>query len=93
MDEGVIRSLKAKYRNNMVEKIIRSLEKNNDLPKVSILKAMQMLVSTWNAVSTETIVNCFCKAGMSTANQEAAIADEDDLFKDLWNEIDALRNL
>ena len=52
-----------------------------------------MLISAWNAVSTETIVNCFRKAGISTANQEVAIADEDDPFKDLQNEIDALRNL
>ena len=37
---------------------------------------MQMLFSTWNAVSTETIVNCFRKAEITTANQEAAIADE-----------------
>ena len=54
---------------------------------------MQIWVSAWNAVSTETIVNCFQKAGISTANQETAIAGEDDLFKDLQNEIDALRNL
>ena len=54
MYQGVIRSLKAKYHTNVVQKIIRSLEKNNVLPEVSILKAMQMLVSAWNAVSTET---------------------------------------
>ena len=54
---------KAKYRKNMVQKIIRSLEKNNG------------------------------KAGIFTANQEAAITEEDDLFKDLQNEINALRNL
>ena len=73
----------------MVQKIIRNLEKNHALAEISILKAMQMLVSTWNAVPTETIVNCF----VFTANQEAAIADEDDLFKYLQNEIDALRKL
>ena len=37
--------------------------------------------------------HCFRKSGISTANQEAAIADEGDPFKDLQNEIDALRNL
>ena len=42
-----------------------------------------MLLSAWNAVSTETIVNCFRKAGISTANQEAVIADEDVPFKNL----------
>lgn len=54
---------------------------------------MQILVFAWNAVSTETFVNCFRKAGVSTANQEAANADEDCPFKNLQNEIDALRNL
>ena len=54
---------------------------------------MQILVFAWNAVSTETFVNGFRKAGVSTANQEAANADEDGPFKNLQNEIDALRNL
>ena len=54
---------------------------------------MHMLVSAWNAVSIETIINYFCKAGISDANQEAAVVDEDDPFKNLQNEIDALRNL
>ena len=68
MDQGVIRSLKAKYRKNMVRKIIRNLEKNKALPAISILNGMQMLVSAWNSVSIETIVNCFRKAGISPAN-------------------------
>ena len=95
MDQGVIRSLTAKYHKNMAQKIIGSLEKDNALPEVLILKAMQMLVSSSNAVSTETIVNCFRKARISTANQESAITDKDYPLKDmrLRNEIDALRNI
>ena len=73
----------------MVQKTIRNLEKHNALAEISILKAIQMLVSTWNTVPTETIVNCF----VFTANQEVPIADEDDSFKDLENEIDALRKI
>ena len=68
MDQGVIRSLKAKCRKNMVQNVIRSLKKNNALPEVLILKAMQFLVSAWNALSTETIVIFFGKAGISIAN-------------------------
>ena len=49
IDQGVISSLKAKYRTNMVRKVIRSLEKNKTLPKISLLRGMQMLVSAWNA--------------------------------------------
>ena len=61
MNQGVIRSLKAKYCKNMAQKIIKSLEKNNALPENSILKPMQMLVSARNAVSMETIVSFFVK--------------------------------
>ena len=52
-----IRSLKAKYRNNVAQKIIQSVEKKKTLPKISLLQGMQMLVSAWNALSTQTIVN------------------------------------
>ena len=52
-----------------------------------------MLVSAWNSVSIETIVNCLRKGRISPANQEAAIAEEDDPFKDLQDEIDVLRNV
>ena len=93
MDQGVIRSLKAKYHTNVVRKIIRSLEKNKTLPRFSLLHGMQMLVSAWNAPTTETIVNCFRKAGIFAENQHAAIAEEDDPFKDLLDEIDALRTV
>ena len=81
-----IRSLKAKYR-----KIIRSLENNKAMPK--ILDGVLMLVSTWNVISIKTILNCFLKVGISIANQEAAIDDNDDPFKNLQDEIDALRNI
>ena len=40
VDQGIVKSLKAKYRKNTIEKIIRSLGKSNAMPEVSILKAM-----------------------------------------------------
>ena len=91
MDQGVKRSLKAKYRTNVVRKIIRCLEKNKTLPKISLLHGMQMSGSAWNALTTETIVNCFRKAGISAENQGAAVAEEVDPFKDLLDEIVTLQ--
>ena len=87
VDQGIVKSLKAKYRKNTVEKTIRSLGKSNAMPEVLILKAMQMLVSAWNAVSTKTIVNCFRKSGISTANQEATIAKKDYHSNEIFNQI------
>ena len=59
MDQGVIRSLKAMCHKNVVRKIIRSVERNKTLPKISLLQEMQMLVVALNAQTTQTIVNCF----------------------------------
>ena len=52
-----------------------------------------MLVSAWDALSTETIVNCFRKSGISTESQETTIAEDDDPFRDLKHEIDDLRSV
>ena len=66
MDQGVIRSLKAHYRRRIVHLCIKSLDENKPYPKITILQAMKNLVSSWNAVSEETIVNCFKKANRVT---------------------------
>ena len=53
---------------------------------------MQMLVSAWDAVSTQTIVNCFRKSGISTKSQETTIVEDDDPFRELLDKIDDLRS-
>ena len=83
MDQGVIRCLKAHYRKRLVKLILRSLDSNKPLPKVSLLTALQLLVSAWNEVSQTTIVNCFKKAKISEKDQTIAINDEDDPFKEI----------
>ena len=50
-----------------------------------------MIVSVWDALSTQTIVNCFRKSGISTESQETHIVTVDDLFLELRDEIDDLR--
>ena len=42
---------------------------------------MKNLVLSWNAVSVETIVNCFKKANISHDNQQTAVTNADDPFK------------
>ena len=49
-----------------------------------------MLVSAWDALSTQTVVNCFRKSGISTESQESAIAEDDDPFRELQDETDDL---
>ena len=61
MDQGVIRCLKAHYRKQLVKLILRSLDSNKPLPKVSLLTALQLLASAWNEVSQTAIVNCLIR--------------------------------
>ena len=49
-----------------------------------------MLDSAWDALSTQTIVNCFRKSGISTESQEITIAEDDDLYRELQDEIEDL---
>ena len=93
IDQGVIRSLKTKYRKNVVRKIIQSVEKKKTLSKISFLQRMQMLVSAWDGLSTQMIVNCFRKSGISIESQKTVIAEDDDPFRELQYEIDDLRSV
>ncbi|XP_065662688.1 tigger transposable element-derived protein 4-like [Hydra vulgaris] len=93
MDQGVIRSLKAHYRHKIVRLCIKAVDNNESMPKISILQAMKDLVSSWNAVSKETVINCFKKAGISKTNKSIEEADDDHSFKFLTEELNHLREL
>ena len=91
MDQGIIRCLKAHYRKRLVKLILRSLDSNKPLPKVSLLTALKSLASAWNEVSQATIVSCFKKAKISDKDQTIAINDEDDPFKEINEDLHELR--
>ena len=54
---------------------------------------MKHLVSSWNTVSKETIVNSFKKSIISQSNQQAAVNDDDDPFKSLRADLEKLHEL
>ena len=83
MDQGAIPSLKAHYRGRDVRLLCRASEKKEPCPKISILQSVKILADFWEIVTKETIINCFRKAGITPAVQQAAIADSDHPFKDL----------
>ena len=83
MDQGVIRSLKVKYREKVIQSLIRAVDMKKLFPKTTILDAIQLLTSTWSEVSEATIKNSFRKVRIPEKSTEEAINDEDDLFKDL----------
>ncbi|XP_065645461.1 tigger transposable element-derived protein 4-like [Hydra vulgaris] len=75
LDQGVIRSLKAKYRSLAVKKQIDALEKENKMPKFSILTGMFTLTKAWNSIPDQTFINCFKKSGTSLEAVEKHVND------------------
>ena len=75
MDQGIIRSLKARYRTKVIRKYIAAVDAKKPLPKLTVLEAMAMQVAAWDGVSETTVVNCFQKAGICKESQESSITD------------------
>ena len=97
MDQGVMRSLKAHCRGRVVRQLCRALNKMKMLQKISILQAMKILVSSWEAVSVQTIVLTqlpyFRKVGVTPEAQNAAITDADDPFSNLKESLQQLHDI
>ena len=75
MDQGVIRSLKARYRTKVVQKMIEAIDNKNSLPTISLLDAIKMLVLAWYEVTDKTVQNCFKKSGFSETEDNDAVSD------------------
>ena len=92
MDEEVIRALQAFYRTNVVRHQIKYIDAGRTIPKINILEAMRISVKSWDAVSSNTVKNCFRKAGISKETQVAGIIDEDNPFKLLEEHFNELQS-
>ena len=92
MDQGVIRALKAFHRTNVVRRQIKCVDEGKMTPKINILQAIRMLVKSWDAISINTVKNCFRKAVISQETQVASINKEDDPFKLLQQNVDELKS-
>lgn len=82
LDLGIIRSVKAHYRKDLVRRMFISLEQKKQLNQLSILDAMHMLVSSWNRVTPTTISNCFRKAGFFEANEAKEVSLQENINSD-----------
>ena len=87
MDQGVIRSLKCKYRTRIIKTIINAIDNGRQMSSVSILEAMEMFADSRSEVSKSTIINCFRKAGF----KEGVSDEDDDPFSASKSSIDQLR--
>lgn len=86
LDQGIISLFKRSYRQEVVKKIVASIdtvqkEKLTSLDiakKISLLCAIHMMNKAWNKVSDKAIVNCFSKCGfiMEANHENIHVPDE-----------------
>ena len=94
MDQGIMHSLKAKYRSLVVRRSISSLENKASMPAISILSALMWLSKAWNTLSDKTSTKSFCKCGISEEAAASAIADDGNPFAGLEeDDEDAMKTL
>ena len=87
MDQGVIWSLKSKYRTHIIQKVLAAINQGKQLPVISILEAMKVLALSWSEVSKEAITNCFTKSGFS---EDGCSEEDDDPFFQVRKAFDKL---
>ena len=68
---------------NVVPKIIPSFKQKKTLRKIYLLLRIQMFVAVWDAVTIKTVVSCSRKSKIASESQKAAVAEDDDVFKEL----------
>ena len=74
MDQGVKKCLKAFYRRRLVNLMIKRLEQGQDLPKISILRALQLLVASWNDVTKINLLFSLISISRSTSKRCLVLA-------------------
>ena len=58
MDQGIIRTLKVRYRKKLLAKLIASVDSHNEF-KVSLLDALHFINWAWNDMPSTIVKNCF----------------------------------
>lgn len=53
---------------------------------------MKILADSWEAVTKETVINCFKQVGINSDVQQTAIAESDDPLKDLQEHLNKLKS-
>lgn len=90
LDAGIIKTLKAKYRHDLIGAWLEELERllPNEAPGTDLLKAVEMLAQAWDDMPEQTIRNCFAHTGLFSKDMEACLRGTE-----LLNENDTIRNL
>ncbi|XP_052696591.1 tigger transposable element-derived protein 4-like [Crassostrea angulata] len=75
MDQGIIQTLKLKFRNRQLKKMVREMDHSSKcgseiLKIISLLDAIYWIDRSWKEVETSTIVKCFKRCGFVDMQNE-----------------------
>lgn len=85
MDQGIIQTMKLKYRKRQLQHILSAMEKDKTkcgselLKEINVLQAIYWINSAWKEVELSTIQKCFVKCGFKdiVTNDEDSDIDDD----------------
>jgi hypothetical protein len=58
LDNGIIKNFKVFYRKKLVSKLLGTIDNNEEF-KINVLESLLLSEYAWEAITTNTIVNCF----------------------------------
>ena len=95
-DAGIIRNFKVYYRKILVSQWIRELNEGQEMKKLNIKEAIEIVADAWDNVKQETIKNCWLSTGILPAEMTLVNADNmetDEADNDIVELISALDSL
>ena len=94
LDQGIIRSMKRKYKKKLAERYLVSVENNKDantlLKQLNIVVATNMVANAWKETNSTIIQNCFHKAGFKHHDVDPDPVPEEPPVvpaPDVWNKV------
>ena len=77
----MIKCLKDHYHRNLFRVIIKRFDQTEDLPKISVLPALQLPGASWNDIIKATAFNCFQRANFFREKKINIFEDSNNLFE------------
>ena len=89
MDLGIIHTIKARYRQKLVKRMLAFHENKVTFDKnfINIYDSISMLTEVWKELESKVIENCFRKCGINSDNEMDSIEEITDLHNNKeWDE-------
>ena len=86
MDQGIIQTLKLKYRRRQLQQLLSATDNTQDcsqlLKGITILDAIYWIAKSWDEVEPSTIQKCFLRCGFQLCNVDSIVDDSCDDYDD-----------